>query len=95
MLSAAIASLAQDTLIYSARYNVPLHLLEGEDARVPAARAADPVLIHYHWLMQRGHHPALMRGLARLRVGAPVLAWLAEKLAALPPDIATGEAASP
>ena len=38
VLSAAIASLAQDTLIYSARYNVPLHLLEGGRPRPCRAR---------------------------------------------------------
>jgi len=91
----AITSRAQDLLIYGIRYNVPLHVMEPEGDGIPAWAAADPILVHYHWLTERAHHPSFLERLARLRVGEPVLAWLAERLAALPPETATGGAASP
>jgi hypothetical protein len=94
-LSVAITSRAQDLLIYGIRYNVPLHVMEPEGDGIPAWAAADPILVHYHWLAERAHHRSFLNRLARLRAGAPVLAWLAERLAAQPPDTATGGAASP
>jgi len=79
-LSAAIASRAEDVLMYDPSYNVPLHLLvapEGSGADWPAR---NPVLVHYHWLAE-AHRAALMQVLEELEVSGTVRSWLAAQLA--------------
>jgi hypothetical protein len=78
-LSAAIASLADDVLVYDPAYNVPLHLLVPEDGKT-ADWPLDPVLVHYHWLLQPGYQSELLGVLERLEVRPEFRTWLAHRL---------------
>lgn len=80
-LSVAIASRAEDVLMYDSSYNVPLHLLvppEGEASDWPSR---DPALVHYHWLAEPAHRAVLVRVLEDLETNHEFRSWLAPQLA--------------
>jgi hypothetical protein len=79
-LSAAIAALADDVLMYDAAYNVPLHLLVPENGKASEWPSRDPVFVHYHGLLQPGNQSELLAVLERLEVRPGFRTWLAHPL---------------
>ncbi len=64
---------------YSARYNVPLHLVAANGAIDPAWSAQPPVHVHYHWMFDAAHRDAALGLLAELGVAGERIAWLARR----------------
>jgi hypothetical protein len=65
---------------YSARYNVPLHLLAEQGAIYQSWREASPVHVHYHWMFDPEKAERALELLDQLNVPGQKLAWLARRI---------------
>ncbi len=80
-LSVAIYARSRDVLTYDERYNIPLHLI-ATAPDVPVGWAAvDPILVHYHWLLETEHRPEFLRRLAVVGASDEFRAWLSLRCA--------------
>ncbi|RZJ96820.1 MAG: hypothetical protein EON88_05665 [Brevundimonas sp.] len=71
-LSIAIWSSTRDVRLYDARYNIPLHLMKPIDWPLPDG--AEPVLLHYHHLLERPNR--LRAYMAKLQPSVEAAVWM-------------------
>jgi hypothetical protein len=83
-LSAAIAAQASELLIYSDRYNVPLHMLKPDSDNHVEWPDSEPVLLHYHWLARPEYRSSLLRVVRCFRICDAWLRWLSDQFELLP-----------
>lgn len=79
-LSVALWSRASDVRLYDPRYNIPLHILTDPERPWPMGEGFAPVLLHYHFLMERRFREDLRRVLPRVGCAPEVRSWIEERL---------------
>ena len=83
-LSVAMWSTTSDVRIYDSRYNIPVHLLT--EAPWPLPSGYEPVLLHYHYLLEHESRDILLGVMRKLGCSSAALAWVEEQLAGMTDD---------